>query len=188
MLSMDDSHALSVDSGTEDVLMRAIAAGDERSFNALYDLWARRVMVYAYRSLRSTEDAQDVVQETFARLYSAAPRYRAEGKFASFLLRIAGNVVRMRSRRARQIDSIDDIDEDGAPLPSALAYTPEGPLIDMLDLENALASLPERQREALLITGEGYTYTDGANMMGITTEAFAQLVFRGRRLLRSMLV
>lgn len=189
MLSMDDAHALPSDAlSMEDMLMRNIAKGDEASFNALYDLWARRVMVYAYRSLRNTDDAQDVVQETFTRLYSAAPSYRTEGKFPSFLLRIAGNIVRMRFRGARQVDSIDEIDEEGGAVPSALSYAPEESLISVLDLESSLGMLPERQREALLLTADGYTYSEGAELMGIGTEAFAQLVFRGRRALRALLM
>ena len=80
----------------EDLLMAKIAQGDEDSFAQLYELWRRRIMAYAFRSLRDIHEAQDVMQETFLQLYKAAPTYRCEGKFGAFVFRIAGNLVRER--------------------------------------------------------------------------------------------
>lgn len=169
----------------EDTLMLKIAGGDQDSFNTLYNMWCRRVMSYAFRALRDLHEAQDVVQETFVQVYKAAPSYRAEGKFAAFVLRIAGNLVRHRYRNARYADSLSDIlDDENLPIPESLHYSPEESVLDGIDLERVLSLLPARQREALILVANGLSYAEGAEMLNITMEAFAQLVLRGRRTLR----
>jgi RNA polymerase sigma-70 factor (ECF subfamily) len=169
----------------EDVLMMKIAEGDEDSFTKLYELWCRRVMAYAFRSLLDLHEAQDVVQETFIQVYKAAPGYRAEGKFGAFVFRIAGNIVRGRFRNARHADSLTEIiDDETAPHPESLSYSPEESVINSIDIERMLALLPPRQKEALILVASGVTYGDGAEMLQISTDAFAQLVLRGRRALK----
>jgi RNA polymerase sigma-70 factor (ECF subfamily) len=169
----------------EDALMMKIAEGDEDSFVALYGLWYRRVMAYAFRSLRDLHEAQDVVQETFMQVYKSAPVYRAEGKFGAFVFRIAGNIVRGRFRNGRQPDSLSDIlDDELAPHPESLRYSPEESVLYSIDIERMLGLLPARQRESLILVASGVSYTEGAEMMQISTDAFAQLVLRGRRSLK----
>jgi RNA polymerase sigma-70 factor (ECF subfamily) len=169
----------------EDVLMMRIAKGDENSFTELYELWCRRVMAYAFRSLRDLHEAQDVVQETFIQVYRAAPAYRAEGKFGAFVFRIAGNIVRGRFRNGRQVDSLTEIiDDEELPHPESLKYSPEDSVLSSIDIERMLALLPARQKEALILVASGVSYTEGAEMLQISNDAFAQLVLRGRRALK----
>lgn len=171
----------------EDILMIKIAGGDEDSFNTLYNMWCRRIMSYAFRALRDLHEAQDVVQETFVQVYKAAPTYRAEGKFAPFVLRIAGNLVRHRYRNMRQADSLTEMmEEEHFATPESLAYSPEESLLNGIDIYRMLSTLPPRQKEALLLVANGVSYGDAAEMMEITLEAFAQLVLRGRRALKSL--
>ncbi|MDR3321273.1 MAG: RNA polymerase sigma factor [Synergistaceae bacterium] len=169
----------------EDALMMRIAEGDEDSFVQLYNLWCRRVMAYAFRALKDLHEAQDVVQETFIQVYRAAPAYRAEGKFGAFVFRIAGNLVRGRFRNSRSVDSLSAIiDDEELPYPDSLRYSPEDSLLYSIDIERLLALLPARQREALILVASGVSYAEGADMMQITQDAFAQLVLRGRRTLK----
>jgi RNA polymerase sigma-70 factor (ECF subfamily) len=170
----------------EDVLMMRIAEGDEDSFAELYELWRKRIMAYAFRSLRDLHEAQDVVQETFIQVYRAAPAYRAEGKFGAFVFRIAGNIVRGRFRSGKRVDSLTEmIDDESSPHPESLSYSPEESVLYSIDIERMLALLPPRQKEALILVAGGVTYGEGAEMLQITTDAFAQLVLRGRRTLRT---
>lgn len=170
----------------EDILMLKIAQGDEDSFAQLYEMWCRRVMAYALKSLKDTHEAQDVVQETFIQLYKAAPSYRAEGKFSHFLFRIAGNLVRLRYRNFVKVDSLDmTLEEEGRPYPASLSYTPEDSVISAIDIDRYLSELPHRQREALVMVANGLAYSEAAEIMNITVDAFAQLVLRGRRALKN---
>lgn len=169
----------------EDTLMIRIAQGDGGSFEELYRLWSRRVMSYAYKALRDLHEAQDVVQETFLQIYRAAPAYRAEGKFAAFAFRIAANQIRQRFRTSRPVGTLADAEDDSSQrTPEALTYAPEDGLLDKIDIDMALASLPERQRDALVMAAEGLSYAEAAERMEITPAAFAQLVLRARRALR----
>lgn len=169
----------------EDDLMTRIAQGDEDSFVTLYGLWSRRVMAYAARSLGDIHEAQDVVQETFVQVYKAAPRYRAEGKFGAFVFRIAGNLVRGRFRGAVKMDSLSEmLDDETMPYPQSLVYSPEESVIHGIDIDRQLSTLPSRQKEALILVASGVPYAEGADMMRISVDAFAQLVLRGRRALK----
>lgn len=173
----------------EDLLVKRIAEGDQAAFAELYASWSRRIMSYCVRTLRNTEEAEDVVQETFLQLFKAAPSYRAEGKFAGFIFRIAGNLVRSRFRGNPAPDSLTRmLDDEEQETPHNLRYIPEDGILDRIDLETALGLLPDRQREALLLVGQGLSYREGAEVLGVTVEAFAQLVLRGRRVLRGNLV
>ncbi|MDR3354278.1 MAG: RNA polymerase sigma factor [Synergistaceae bacterium] len=172
--------------------MMKIAEGDEDSFVQLYDLWCRRIMAFALRSLRDLHEAQDVVQETFIQVYKSAPSYRAQGKFGAFVLRIAGNLVRLRFRSRggflgfQSVESITEMLEDeGRLMPESLTHSPEDGVIEGIDAERLLSSLPVRQREALLFVAGGVSYADAARTMSITEDAFAQLVLRGRRAIKT---
>ena len=168
----------------EDILMMKIAEGDQDSFVQLYEMWCRRVMAYAFRSLRDLHEAQDVVQETFIQVYRSAPVYRAEGKFGAYVFRIAGNLVRGRFRGSRQVDSLTEILDETCLHPESLSYSPEESVVYSIDLERLLGMLSPRQKEALILVASGISYQEGAEMMQISTDAFAQLVLRGRRALK----
>jgi DNA-directed RNA polymerase specialized sigma24 family protein len=58
-------------------------------------------------------------------------------------------------------------------------------MIEGIDAERLLSSLPERQRNALLFVASGVSYADAARSMDITEDAFAQLVLRGRRAVKT---
>jgi RNA polymerase sigma-70 factor (ECF subfamily) len=173
---------------SEDDLMVRIADGDEASFNELYGMWSRRVMAYAFRTLGDFYEAQDIAQETFIQLYKSAPTYRGEGKFGAFLFRIAGNAVRGRFRKNKPPDSLDEIlDDELMGCPESLQYSPEDSVINGIDIERLLGELPVRQKEALILVASGVSYLEGGQMLGISNEAFAQLVLRGRRALKMKL-
>lgn len=166
----------------EDMLMEKIASGDTSCFDVLYGMWARRIWGYVYRSMRSPEDANDIVQETFLQVWRAAPTYRPEGRFAAFVFRIAANFVRAHFRKHHLVSSLSDLEDDETvQYPELLKTYPEDAAIDRIDAELLLAALPERQANALKLVASGMSYADAASEMGISVEAFAQLVLRGRR-------
>ena len=86
---------------TDDRLMTDYVGGDERALRILVERWERRVFAFAVRMLGSPEEAEDLCQDTFVKLIGAADRYRPEGRFQSWLFRIAGNQARSRLRRRK---------------------------------------------------------------------------------------
>jgi RNA polymerase sigma-70 factor (ECF subfamily) len=73
-------------------LMERLAAGDRDAFTVLVKSYQQKVFVMAYSILRDKEDAMDVVQETFLRLYRKASTYRPGGNLQGWLLRITKNL------------------------------------------------------------------------------------------------
>jgi RNA polymerase sigma-70 factor (ECF subfamily) len=85
----------------DDVLMARTAQGEEAAFRLLVQRWENDVLAFLIHMLGSREEAEDLVQDTFIKVYRQAGRYRGEGRFRSWLLRIAGNLARSRLRRRR---------------------------------------------------------------------------------------
>ena len=141
-----------------DLIRRAQQRRPE-AFDALIDAYSPRLYGYFYRFTRSRHDAEDLLQEVFLRLVRTIGDYQHEGRFDAWLFRIAANLVRDRIRRARtsrQVSSAADEagrdyladvpDESGDP-PTARLERDEQ--IDRL--QQAMAELPEREREVILL-------------------------------------
>src|SRR5262245_46690784 len=98
--------------------MLAFRDGDERAFDALFERGAGRVLRFAGRMVGETSVAEDVVQETFVRVWRARARYTPEARFSTWLFTIAGNAARNELRRpARRAAHESPRDELVAPDP-----------------------------------------------------------------------
>jgi RNA polymerase sigma-70 factor (ECF subfamily) len=180
----------------DDQLMAATARGDAAAFRILVERWSPRVLAFLVRTLGQRTDAEDLAQETFVRVYRAAPRYTGQGKFAGWLFRIAGNLARgeLRRRRVRGwflgLPAIDD-ETVLASLPAPPRFAADGPTLAAethLALARALARLPDRQRMAVLLHFfEGLPVRDVATALGTSEHAAESLVARGIAGMRSRL-
>ncbi|MEM7674172.1 MAG: sigma-70 family RNA polymerase sigma factor, partial [Verrucomicrobiota bacterium] len=81
-------------------LMLAVARGDEAALTQLIDRWKGPLISFFFRSVRSQELAEDLAQEVFIRIYRAAPRYRPEAKFSTYLFAIARRRLINEHRRS----------------------------------------------------------------------------------------
>lgn len=148
----------SVDRG----LVRSMQAGDQRALGEFYDRWFPVVNGLVSRMVKSANDAEDVVEETFWQAWRQAARFDAErGSVQTWLLTIARSrsLDRLRSLKRRREESIDDISAaaTSAQVPSESVLPPSSsdPLLAAeLDerstrVRAALAELPREQREAL---------------------------------------
>jgi RNA polymerase sigma-70 factor (ECF subfamily) len=177
----------------DDALMGAAAGGDAAAFRLLVDRWSPRVQAFAARALGRRADGEDLAQETFVRVHRAAPRYRAEGRFAAWLFRIAGNLVRqeLRRRGLRAWLQGGGADDEAVleSLPAPPRFDPDGPLRDAetrAALARALARLPVRQRLAVLLRHfEALPMRDVAAALGTSEHAAESLVARGLAALRA---
>jgi RNA polymerase sigma-70 factor (ECF subfamily) len=114
--------------------------------------------------VRERQGAEDVAMETFSALRRKLATYRGEGPLGTWIQticrRLALDELRRRSRRGCEM-SID------APGVERLGRSGEDDWIGRLDLEKALASLGEKEREAILLQAAGYSSTDAAEMLGV---------------------
>ena len=173
----------------DDILMERIAAGDEGAFRQLVARWQRPVFAFLLHMLGSVEEAEDMAQDTFLKVYSQAHRYRLEGRFRSWLLRIAGNHARSALRR-RKILRWVDFD----PRHHDRAAGGSDPLQDLTRAETAaqvraaIASLPLRQRTAVVLKRfQGLSYQEIAEVLATTVPAVESLLQRAADTLRQRL-
>lgn len=172
--SEEDDHAL----------LRRAGAGDGRAAARLVDRLGPRLLASARRVCG--DEAEDVVQEAFERLWLKAPSWDAGGaaRVGTWLHRVAANLAVDRRRRAGRWDALEDDRADGAPGPEAALFAADRAAA----LEAALARLPERQRVAVVLRHvEGYANPEIAAMMGTGVEAVESLTARGKRRLRALL-
>ena len=86
---------------SDEELMLSCRDGDEDAFEILYRRYERPILSFVYRMVTNATDAEDLCQETFLRIVRAKKRYQADGKFKTWLFRIALNLCRDRIRRMK---------------------------------------------------------------------------------------
>jgi RNA polymerase sigma-70 factor (ECF subfamily) len=170
----------------DDVLLRRFALGDAAAARALTLRLTPRVHAHAMRLLGDRAEAEDVTQEAMLRLWRIAPDWReGEAKVSTWLYRVTANLAtdRLRKRRAVALDSVPE-PEDAAPGPAGLLQDKARAAA----LQQALAALPERQRQAVVLRHlEGLGNPEIAGIMDISAEAVESLIARGKRALTAAL-
>jgi RNA polymerase sigma-70 factor (ECF subfamily) len=158
-------------------LARAARGGDLGAFEALVRRYQRRVYGFAYQFLRDPDEAQDLAQEVFVRLYRNLDRFDPQRPFEPWFWRLAANVATTYQRR-RPVPP--------AELPRTALAASQG---DELPLEQALADLSQDLRLPILL----HYYLDlpleqVAAAMGISLSAVKSRLHRARAVLRRVLV
>lgn len=173
----------------DDALMAEVALGQETAFRLLVQRWEREVRAFLIHMLSSVEEAEDLTQDTFIQVFRKADRYKGDGKFQSWLFRIAGNLARSRLRRRKILGwvsfnpDVHDRAGGGDDPASALVKKNEARMV-----HSALADLPERQRQALVLHRfQGMKYKEIAEAMDVSVPAVESLIQRAMGELRSTL-
>jgi RNA polymerase sigma-70 factor (ECF subfamily) len=177
-------------------LMLAVQNDQPGAFEELVECYQTRIKVFLFHQFGDVNDAEDVAQEVFLRVFQARKRYRVEAKFSTWFFTIAANVA-INFRRRKQRRRIVNIDRNAGDShgTDALSQLPsdscEQPLRRVLHKESAnivreaLCSLNERQRLVLLLCGfEKLPYADAAEAMGLTAKAVKSMLSRARMNLR----
>ncbi len=171
----------------DDALVARIAVGEEAAFRLLVDRWQQPVFAFLFHMLGSVEDAEDLAQETFVRVHRQAGRYRAQGRFRSWLFRIAGNLARSALRRRRILRWVRlDPQQYDLPDPGAAAdrRVAEGEL--RRTVLEALRELPDRQREAVVLRRyQDLSHREIAEILGTTPAGVEGLLHRAMGALRA---
>jgi len=174
-------------------LMRRTAAGEERAFEELIERHQSRVIGTVAKMLGDASAAEDLAQQVFIRVWQSAPRYAATAKFTTWLMTITRNLVFNETRRRGRARFFPMEHEDGSPreIPDAISLEPGRNLEEkelQKAIEEAVASLPEQQRLALILRRyEGMDYEEIADVLETTIPSVKSLLFRAREALRSRL-
>jgi len=161
---------------------RAAAAGDLAAFEGLYRRYVGRIHALCLRMTGQREAAEDCVQEAFVSAWRALPGFEARSAFSSWLHRIAVNAVLARHRGLKfELEHTGVLDE------AALARrtVDDAP---PLDLEAAIAALPEGARYVLVLYGVyGFSHEEVAEQLGIAVGTSKAQLHRARALLAARL-
>jgi RNA polymerase sigma-70 factor (ECF subfamily) len=173
----------SMDRDTELSLVEGLRNGDPGAFDAVYEAYRARVFGFLVRLSRSRTVAEDLLDETWLRLVSAAARLRADTRLLPWLFTVARNLYWTYRRSSALEETVDPCtlalwpSRDGQASPFDVAAHHEL----QRRLERALAQLSPRHREVLLLVGgEGLTPSEAAIVCDLTPEALRQLLARAR--------
>ena len=175
--------AADADDRRDEALIRAARQGDADAFRALYQRYARRLYAFFLGYAADPALAEELVNDTFVRVWRALPRYQEEGHFQAWLFRIARNIAtdahRRRQRRPTEVP-LEDATRD----PHGFVE-PALPDERWPEVEAALQSLPPDYRLVLLLRFvEGLSPTEIAPLLDRSPEAVRVLQFRALRALR----
>jgi len=169
--------------------MRRIAAGDRLAFTLLAERHSGPLMRLAYGIVRNRSEAEDIVQETFIRIWTRASEWDPArmSRFAAWISRIAANLAIDQRRRPRA-DPLDAAAAEAvSPQHDGETSSSAGEI--QLRIDRALDALPERQRTAFaLCQFEELSNAEAAASMGVGVGTLEQLLVRARRRLRAELI
>ena len=188
VLSMVDMsrHTPQTEADDEATLLHGYAKGDATAARML----ARRLTPLAYahamRVLQDEAEAEDVTQEAMMRLWRIAPDWReGEAKVSTWLYRVVANLCTDRLRKRRPVP-VDEVAEPVDPVASVETRMQQGAREEAL--QAALARLPDRQRQAVVLRHiEGLANPEIAVILGVGVEAVESLTARGKRALKQVL-
>ncbi len=184
VLSSDGSNA---DPAILEEWIRNAKQGDLTAFRKVYDQYARRVLNFIYRMMNSSEEAEDLMQETFVAVYRSLPSLKDDTRFEPWLFRIARNLVyqRYRSKQPETV-SIDAQDEDGQP-PLQLKDTRKNPdeAFQAEELEavvqKVILQLPEKYREVFVLSAlQKLSYQEISEIVGRSLPSVKTDIHRAR--------
>lgn len=180
------------------VRMLTVQRGEPSAFAELVERYWAPIVGRFYRQLGDRQEAEDLAQDVFLRLYRARFSYRPTARFSTWLFQIAANVARnaLRTRRRRPCKPLGLLSGWNADDAFAQRYLPdrhEGPTqpIERRELAGqvrlALAELADRPRAALELQFQDRTYQEIASRLEMTPKAAKSLLYRARQQLRESL-
>jgi len=172
-------------SGEIQALVTRAQAGDQRAFEALYRRTVDRVYALCLRMCADADEAAELVQDAYVRAWQGLGSFRGDSLFTTWLHRLTVNLVlqdrRSKGRRRARETLEGDLERYGQAACSAMPGT-------RVDLERAIAGLPEKAREVLVLRDvQGYKYDEIAQMTGVSLGTVKAQIHRARGLVKEAL-
>lgn len=181
----------------ERVLIQKCREGDLSSFDQLFNLYGKKIYQLAFRYFGNREDANDLTQETFLRIYRNISQYRGDAQLSTWIFRIATNLCydELRRRKRRQEESLDaSFEWEEGYVSRQVADEGVDPQDEverrerMLLLQEKITALPSEQRVALILRDlQGFSYEEIADIQGCSIGTVKSRISRARIGLKNML-
>ena len=190
--------AVSEKTQSDHALIEATKNGDEAAFASIVGRYKSPITNYLYRFLNDYEEAVDLAQETFVRVYFAIDRYHTEYAFSTYIYRIATNLAisELRKRKRRTILSLTGLfqsedDEQTDFQPPDTRSRPDEDLVDderSRVIAKAIATLPAKYRVPIILRDvEGKSYDEVAEILELGLGTTKSRISRARGLLKEKL-
>lgn len=177
-------------------LARLALKGDQRAFAEIVELYKDKLYHLAYRMTGNRQEAEDIVQETFLRVYKNLERYDVNQKFSTWIYRIATNLCIDRLRKRKAVYSLDaeSSDHEGldgyAMMPSD-NRTPESELLlseTQWLIQEAIATLPVKYKSVMILRYmQDLSLQEISDVLDMPVTTIKTRVHRGREFLRKKL-
>ncbi|HTV40730.1 MAG TPA: sigma-70 family RNA polymerase sigma factor [Candidatus Sulfotelmatobacter sp.] len=177
--------------------MERLAAGHDAALNDLMERYATPIFHFLCRMVGNEDDASDLAQETFVRIFRSRDSFRRGEKFSTWAYTIAANLARNHFRwRSRHPNVSLEIEtgESEKTLGSSLPANDPTPIEQALVAERfasvrkAVSKLPEDLREAIVLCEwEDHSVAEAANILAATPKAIESRLYRARQILRQQL-
>ena len=198
-MSSETSAQMAVRDPDVRLMLRVRDAGDEAAFGELVERYQQRLVGIMHHLVGRSDEADDLAQEVFLRVYRTRKRYHPQAKFSTWLFTIANNLAlnALRSRRRKPAVSLPP--QESGPLGArpaeqllAARSPAPGQRLQQQELaaiiRTALESLNERQRLAVVLHKfEEMNYAEISEVMGLSTKAVKSLLSRACAALRDAL-
>lgn len=181
---------------TDEQLVAQVLAGDKERFGDLVERYQGRLVNYLYRLLRNLDEAHELAQEVFFKVYQALDRYDPRFKFSTWIFRVAQNAAidQIRKRRLKLVSIHRQDDADGEGHDWELPSEDRGPYGDLRNrergeaIQEAIDALPWEYRELILLRHFGeLSYDEIARLKKMPLGTVKNKLFRGRQALKEKL-
>lgn len=179
---------------TDEELIARFQKGDERAYIELVKRYKDRLTNFVFRYLNSYELSEDVVQDTFMKLYTSADMYREIAKFSTWIFTIAANLAKseLRRQKRRRVISIHSmgIDDKEYEIPSE-SYDPEKESTSSYgekQIQLAIDTLPDQFKTVILLREvQQLSYEEISQILNISIGTVKSRINRGRQRLQKLL-
>ena len=185
---------------TERALVARLRERDEHAVAELSSLYGQKIFQLAFRYLRNTEDAEEVVQDVLLKVFRKIDAFRGDSALSSWIFRITFNTAMSRLRRSKAMRNAEATDiEIGAPTDDAPAAFDPADWSNLADdamlrselrerLAAAVIALPEIYREPVILRDlNGLSTEEASSKLQIKDQTLKSRLHRGRLLLRERL-
>ena len=171
---------------TDEQLVKECVSGNSVAQKKFYDLFAKKMMGVCLRYTNNYDEAQDVLQDGFIKIFNKLPKFESKGSLEGWVRRIIVNTALDNYRKNKKHQGNVDVDSVGFMLEKN-DFTIEE--INAQDLLKIIYTIPEGYRVVFnLFAIEGYSHKEIAEKLGVTESTSKSQYSRAKKLLRKLLV
>jgi RNA polymerase sigma-70 factor (ECF subfamily) len=182
--------------GEDQALVESALAGNQKAYQQLFEMHRQAIFHVTVKIVKNTEEAKDLVQETFIKAFGSLKSYDPSYRFSTWLYKIAANcsidAIRKRRIEALSLDKpISTKDGDVQMEVPDYSFYPENDLSEKrrhVSIEEAIEQLPDKYKEVIVMRHqEDKPYEEIARLLHVPVGTVKARIFRARELLKKKL-